>query len=148
MTVAPGKINNSLRNNYLISKVFFLFKKITFLKFLVVGGTCASLDLIILYSLTEFVGLWYIYSGTISFFVVSVVSFLLNKKFTFEDKNENKKNQYTKYVCVIFVGIVINNLFLYIFTEFLLIWYVISRVLSSLVALIWNYNMSKKIIFK
>lgn len=133
-----------LSDNFVLK---FLNKNKTFLKFVVVGGFCGLLDLIFLYLLTDIVHLWYLYSGVLSFIVISVISFLLNKKLTFRDKNKNYKRQYIIYIGITFVGLVINNSFLYIFTEFLAIWYILSRVFSSLIALGWNYTVSKKIIF-
>ena len=132
-----------LDKNYLIN----LLDKNTFLKFFLVGGFCGLLDLLFLYFLTDIVGLWYLYSGILSFIVVSVISFLLNKNLTFGDKNKNYKSQYLFYAFVTFIGLIINNSFLFVFTEFLGLWYIFSRVCSSLIALGWNYTVSKKIIF-
>lgn len=125
----------------------FLNKRKTFLKFFVVGGFCGLLDLFFLFLLTDILGLWYLYSGIISFILVSVISFLLNKNLTFKDKNENYKKQYIIYASVTFGGLIINNSFLFVFTDFFAIWYIFSRVLSSLIALGWNYTISKKFIF-
>jgi len=124
-----------------------LYKRITFLKFFIAGGFCGLLDLLLLYFFTDIFGLWYLHSGILSFIIVSVISFLLNKKITFRDKNENYKSQYLRYVFIILIGMIINNSFLYVFTDILGIWYVISRVFSSLIALIWNYTASKKFVF-
>ena len=135
---------------YLIEKLSyfqFLNKKIIFLKFFIVGGFCGFLDLLLLYFFTDILHIWYFYSGIIAFMIISIVSFLLNKNITFQDKNKNHVSQYAKYAVIILVGMAINNSFLYIFTDIVGIWYIISRVFSSLIALTWNYTMSKKIIF-
>ena len=135
---------------YLVEKLSrfpFLYGRITFLKFFIAGGFCGLLDLLLIYYFTDILGLWYLYSGILSFIIVSVVSFSLNKNITFKDKNENLQRQYLKYVLVILIGMTINNSFLYIFTDLLGVWYVVSRVFSSLIALIWNYTASKKFVF-
>ena len=134
---------------YLIKKLPFLqlSNKKTFIKFFITGGFCGLLDLVLLYFFTDTLGIWYIYSGIISFIFVSLISFLINKNLTFKDGSKNSVNQYSKYFLVILVGMAINNLFLFVFTDLFAIWYIISRIFSSLIALIWNYSASKKFIF-
>lgn len=119
----------------------------TFFKFFIVGGFCGLLDLIFLYLLTDIVGFWYLYSGILSFILVSLISFLFNKNITFKDRNAKYKKQYLMYVLVVFIGLVINNSFMFVFTDFFGLWYIISRVFSSLIALGWNYKMSRKFVF-
>lgn len=124
-----------------------LNKRRTFLKFFIVGGFCGLLDLTFLYFFTDIIGLWYFYSGILSFILVSVASFFLNKNITFKDRNKNYKKQYIIYFFITFIGLIINNSFLFIFTHFLGLWYIISRIFSSLIALGWNYSINRKFIF-
>lgn len=124
-----------------------LSRKRVFLKFLVAGGICGLLDLILLYLFTSVFGLWYLYSGIISFFIVSVFGFFLNKKITFQDARKNSPNQYVKYIIVILIGMIINNIFLFVLTGVFAVWYIASRIFSSLIALIWNYYGNRRFIF-
>jgi putative flippase GtrA len=133
----------STKNSYLR---FFSVNK-TFVRFFIVGGFCGLTDLVLLYLFTNYLDIWYLYSGIASFFIVSVISFFLNKKITFKDDNVNKTSQYIKYTVVILVGMIINNSFLFVFTDILKVWYILSRVFSSLIALSWNYSASKRFIF-
>lgn len=139
-----------MTERFLIKYPYFQFmnKRLIFIKFFIVGGFCGLLDLVLLYLLTDIFGIWYIYSGIISFSIVSAISFFLNKNITFKDRNKNNTNQYLRYTAVILVGMTINNFFLFAFTDILGIYYIVSRIFSSLIALIWNYSASKKFIFK
>lgn len=137
--------------DYLLDKYpffYFITGRRIFLKFVIVGGFCGILDLLLIYFFTDIMNVWYIYSGIISFILVSVVSFFLNKIITFKNKDGNYKNQYLGYLLIITGGIMINNFFLYVFTDMLGLWYVISRIFSSLIALFWNYRLNKVLIFQ
>lgn len=122
----------------------YITKK-TFFRFAFIGGFCALLDLALLYTLTDLFNIWYILSGIVSFLTVSVIGFYLNKKVVFRLHNSASFILYSKFLIIILIGMIINNLFLFIFTDFFGIWYIISRILSSLVALIWNYFGNKKV---
>jgi putative flippase GtrA len=125
----------------------FLKKRLTFIKFFFVGGFCGLFDLALLYFFTDILHIWYFYSGIISFIIVSFVSFALNKKVTFKNSDRKNSEQYLKYTGIILVGMIINNFFLFALTNMLGMWYIFSRIFSSLIALIWNYSSSKKFIF-
>lgn len=116
--------------------------------FFIVGGTCTVIDLFFLYYLTDVLGLWYIHSGIISFIVVSAISFILHKTISFNDGQKNLRTQYIKFLMVVSVGIVINNTILYLLTHFVGLWYIISRLGASFVAMVWNYTANSKLVFK
>lgn len=115
--------------------------------FFVVGGTCTAIDLALLYCLTDVLGLWYVYSGVISFIIVSAISFILHKTISFVDRQDKFHKQYVKFLFVVSVGMVINNSTLFVLTHFVGLWYIISRLVASFIAMIWNYTANSKLVF-
>lgn len=101
----------------------------------------------LLYFFTSILGLWYLYSGIISFSIVSIISFVLHKTFTFRNTAPNYYQQYFKFFGIILAGIIMNNGLLFIFTNLLGLWYILSRVLSSLIVMLWNYFNNAKRVF-
>lgn len=118
-----------------------------FLRFLIIGGLAGSIDLLLLYFFTSILGLWYIYSGILSFGIVSIISFVLHKRFTFRNDHPDYYQQYFKFFLVILGGMIINNGLLFIFTQTFGLWYIFSRILSSLIAMFWNYINNVKRVF-
>lgn len=118
-----------------------------FLRFLIMGGLAGSIDLLLLYFFTSILGLWYIYSGILSFGIVSIISFVLHKRFTFKNDRPDYYQQYFKFSLVILGGMIINNGLLFIFTQTFGLWYIFSRILSSLIAMSWNYFNNAKRVF-
>lgn len=118
-----------------------------FLRFFVIGGVSGLIDLMLIYFLTNSIGIWYLYSGIISFIIVSIISFILHKKITFKNHDPYYYKQYFKFFSVILIGIIINNGLLFIFTQFFGLWYIFSRILSSLIVMLWNYFNNIKRVF-
>ena len=116
--------------------------------FFIIGCGCAVLDLALIYILTDIVGIWYLLSGVLSFVVTASVNFALNKRFTFRNTSTEYRKQYSQFIIVAIMGLMINTSVLYLCTSVLGIWYLVSRVVSSLVAMVWNYLMNSKVVFR
>ena len=127
------------------------YKKITneFFKFAFVGLIGTVINLLILYSLTEFFGIYYLFSAGVAFIISASNNFILNKIWTFKERIKDKiLSKYVKFFSVSLVALFVNLFFLYIFTEFLGIYYMISQVIAIGIALIINFLGNKIWTFK
>lgn len=116
--------------------------------FFAIGGACALLDLGLLYLLTDRLGIWYLFSGMLSFLVTATLNFALNKRFTFHNDSPEYRRQYSKFILVAIMGLAINTMILFLCTSVLGVWYMASRVVASLTAMVWNYLMNSKVVFR
>ena len=115
-----------------------------FFKFAFVGGIGTLVNIIILYLLTEKAGIYYIISAIFSFIVAMTSNFILNKIWTFKESIKlNVGKKYLQFGLVSITALIVNLFFLYAFTEFLGIYYIISQVLAIGVALIINFLGNK-----
>jgi dolichol-phosphate mannosyltransferase len=115
-----------------------------FFQFAFVGLIGTFINLAILYMLTDILKIYYIYSAIASFIVAATSNFILNKTWTFKEKlHEKVVNKYVQFFLVSLVALTINLIFLYIFTEFLGIHYLISQFLAIGIALIINFLGNK-----
>jgi len=129
----------------------FKIKKrdIEFFKFALVGIIGTIIHLIILYLLTEFLGIYYIVSSLLGYLLALTIGFILNKTWTFKESfKTNVINKYIKFFTVCTVSLFVNLLFLYLLTEFLNIYYLISQVLAAGISLLLNFSGSKIWTFK
>ena len=111
-----------------------------FLKFALVGLTGTLIHLAILYYLTEFLGIYYLISAVVAFVVASSNNFFWNKIWTFDEKIGDKTaRKYVQFVIVSVVALLVNLFFLYLFTEFLGIYYLISQVIAIALSLWINF---------
>lgn len=115
-----------------------------FIKFAFVGLIGTFINVAILYLLTENLGIYYLFSATISFIIAMTNNFIWNKLWTFEEKiNLNLAGKYIKFSLVSVVALIINLFFLYIFTEIFGIYYIISQILAIGISLIINFFGNK-----
>ena len=122
--------------------------KTQFAKFAIAGLIFAVVNILILYALTDFLGIYYILSSVIAFFLGSTGNFLLNKKWTFKEKmRHNFFDKYIKAMSVNITAVVITIALLFILTEFLNIYYLISQTIAMAVAFVANFIGNKKIVF-
>ncbi|AQR97832.1 GtrA family protein [Clostridium saccharoperbutylacetonicum] len=66
-----------------MKKFFLIFFDISFLKFLIIGGFNCILSIAIMFSLYNLFGLGYWGSSMVSFTICSVISYVLNRKISF-----------------------------------------------------------------
>jgi putative flippase GtrA len=94
--------------------------------------------------LTEKAGVYYMISSIFSFIIAMSSNFILNKIWTFKEnvKLEIRK-KYLHFSLVSVSALLVNLLFLYIFTEVLGIYYIISQILAIGIALIINFFGNK-----
>lgn len=119
-----------------------------FIKFCIVGSTGALIHLGLLYILTEFFHIWYIFSAAVAFMVAVANNFMWNKYWTFKDKTPEIPRQFILYTVVNIISLGINLSVLYILTEYVGMWYMTAQVVAILVALSNNYLGNKKFTFR
>lgn len=113
-----------------------------------VGGFAFVVDYGGLYILTEYCGLYYLLSATISFILGLVVNYLLSTRWIFsKSKLKNKTAEFLVYSLIGVVGLGLNSLFLYLFTDGLHIYYMLSKIITAAVVMLWNFFARKIILF-
>ncbi len=120
-----------------------LFKE--FIKFGIVGGIGTLINIGILYFFTEKFGIHYLISAIFSFIIAMTSNFILNKIWTFkENVREKIGKKYLQFSLVSIAALLVNLLFLYIFTDVLGIYYIISQILAIGISLIINFVGNKR----
>ena len=125
-----------------------IFGKNILLRYLVAGITGASTQIGLLYVFTDIVGLWYIYSSLLAFLIAIIISFTLQKFWTFADGEIKKAHyQFAYYMGVAVLGIFINTIFMYIFVSIFGIWYILAQIITGGIIAVFNFIMYKFFIF-
>jgi len=133
----------------LASYISYKRAHIQFMKFAFVGFIGTIINLLILYTFTEFFGIYYLLSAIFAFLIAATNNYILNKIWTFNEKiKQNFISKYIKFLSVSIFALVFNLIFLYIFTELAGIYYLISQVLAIGIVLIINFLGNKIWIFK
>jgi len=113
------------------------------IRFVIVGGISFVIDYMGLYVLTEYVNINYLISSSISFTIAVIVNYILSIKFVFR-KAKNGYKQLFLFILSSIIALFLNQLCMWFFVELMSLYYMISKLLATLIVTIWNYITKKK----
>lgn len=135
-----------------IRKIFFNQSNNTLLqlfRYTFVGGLAFMIDFGLLFALTEYAGFHYLFSATISFVAGLIVNYLLSKVWVFTRSTIAKRElEFLIFAVIGIIGLLINNLFLWLLTNVIGLWYMFSKVLVTIITYLWNFFVRKLILFR
>lgn len=112
--------------------------------FAIVGFIATVINLVFLYIFTEFLGIYYMFSAVLAFFIADLVKYIINTKWTFNTRlRRNFFRRYYKFFCVSMIALVLNLGLLYSLTEFLGVYYLVSQVIAIAITLWINFIGNK-----
>ena len=115
------------------------------IRFSVVGGIATIIDFAFLYIFKEFLNINIIIANTLSFIISVTYNYIASITWVFNvNKNKNKNVQFILFIVLSVVGLIINNIILYILTDKLNIYYLISKVIATIIVMIFNFVTRKK----
>lgn len=147
------KFNNQSVVSVLNFFKIFVSKKLSFnnqlIRFLISGGSAAVVDLSVLFLLVEIFNMWYVVSVVIAFLVALLVSFTLQKYWTFKNMDTKKILwQGPIFFVIQSVNFVINTLGVIFFVEYIGLHPVLSQVIVGFLLAISSYFIFSRFIFK
>lgn len=116
------------------------------IRFLVVGGGTFFLEFILLYVFTEILGIYYLISSAMAFTIAVIVNYFLCIHWVFQGKTNTSVKSRIVFIGSSIVGLGINQACMWFFVEFMAIYYLVAKVLSTGIVTAWNYVMKKNAI--
>ena len=114
-----------------------------------VGGFAFIVDFGSLFVLTEFIHIYYLISAAIAFILGLGTNYILSIIWVFDKRIF--KNKYIEFMIFGIIGIVglgLNELFIWFFTEKMHFYYLISKIISTFFVYLWNFFARKFILFR
>jgi len=122
--------------------------KIQFARYLIVGGIAFLFDFLTLFFFTEIIILHYLISNILGFIVGLVINYSLSISWVFNKRTLGSKSaEFTVFAIIGIIGLALNELFLWIFTDAFGVYYLISKLIATLLVLIWNFVSRRFILF-
>ncbi len=113
-------------------------------KYFIVGGFCTTLDLAMLFVLTHVTDIKYITSSIISFMSGTVLNYYLCTFWIFKIRViEKRHHEFFYYTIITAIGLGINTLLIWSFTEFIGLYFMLSKLLATFVTYWWNFGARK-----
>jgi len=123
--------------------------KIQMFRYLFVGGAAFIVDFLSLFVLTDFFGIYYLISAAIAFILGLVANYLLSISWVFNKRKLNKRHiEFGVFALIGIVGLGLNEVFIWVFTQDLQIYYLMSKILAAVIILFWNFFARKFILFR
>jgi dolichol-phosphate mannosyltransferase len=150
-----GRKSNQLQNNSDVveqkkhKSVLFLSKAG---RFFTVGASGLVVNYVVSFLLSNVVSnIWYIQATLIGIIVSITTNFLLNKVWTFEDRDFSIRHffkQYTLFLALCGLGAVIQLSLVFVFVEYSSIQYGLALIIAVCVSSLGNFLLNKKITFE
>ena len=120
--------------------------KIQFFRYLFVGGFAAVVNIGSLFVLKEFLHIYYIIANVIGFVLGLITNYILSKWLVFaKEKSMNNIVEFIVYTIIGVIGLILDTFFLFLFTDKMGIYYMISKIISTGLVFIWNFSGRKGI---
>ncbi len=118
-------------------------------RYTLVGGLAFAVDFGSLFVCTEFFGIHYLLSAAIAFLLGLTANYLLSIIWVFNQRAvKNKLLEFYIFALLGIVGLGINELLIYVCTEFASMHYLFSKLVATGAAFLWNFASRKTILFQ
>jgi putative flippase GtrA len=117
-----------------------------FLRFALVGAVATAAHYLVLITLAELAGVDPVLATVVGFGVGAIVSYTLNRRYTFAVRPEFMRGL-AKFLVVIAIGAVLNAAIVAFFIRTGL-HYMIAQVIATGLVLIWNFAASRLVVFR
>lgn len=116
-------------------------------RYIFVGGTAFAVDFLFLYFFSDICGIYYLISAIFSFIISVLVNYVMSTRWVFNQDNiENKVVEFNLFLLISTIGLVFTEILLYFFTDILGMYYLISKIISAIIVLFWNF-LARRVMF-
>lgn len=121
---------------------------IQFFRYIFVGGVAFFVDALSLWACEKIMD--YLFAAAIAFVLGLAVNYIISVKFVFSESEQvsSKLKEFVIYAVIGIVGLLLTELILYALTEWMHIYFMISKIVAAAIVLLWNFIARKKIIYK
>ena len=115
--------------------------------FIVIGFICYLIGMGQLILLVEWLNLEVNLANVIASLITIFICYLLNAKFVFKAGRYSKAKEIFAFFLFSSIGFFLNVALMFILTKYLLIWYVVSKTVVTLIVAVFNFVSRKKLVF-
>ena len=113
-------------------------------RFCFVGGLSLIVDCAVLFGLTEFFNVHYLYSAGISFTVSVIFNYWLCVKYVFKNAKKQTPKQAAIFIGSSVVGLGLNQICMWLFVEIVALHYMLAKLGATVIVTLWNYVAKRK----
>lgn len=115
-------------------------------KFVVVGGIATLIDWVIYFVLFNYFHIFPLISNVISYSISVIYNFIMSVKWVFDTKDKSMKRLLFEFIILSLIGLIISEFIIWFFLEILSFNSIIAKILSTLIVMIINFILRKKVL--
>lgn len=118
-------------------------------RYIIAGFIVTACDFVILTTGTEVFHIYYLISACFSFVLCSILHYIISIKYIFHSRCfDNACHEFTVFLLIGIISLVIFELLMFSFTELMQIHYLISKVIVTGIMFTFNFISRKLILFR
>jgi putative flippase GtrA len=122
---------------------------IQFFRYIFVGGIAFIVDFSLLFIFTDIFNIYYLISAALAFLIGTIVNYILSIYWVFDKRSlKNKSFEFGIFALIGFIGLGLNELIIWFFTEQIHFHYLVSKIISAWFVLLWNFSARKFLLFR
>ncbi|WP_283389278.1 GtrA family protein [Barnesiella viscericola] len=122
---------------------------VQFVRYFFVGSFAFVVDFGLLYILTEYAGLHYLLSATLSFISGLLVNYIISCIWVFSNsKFKNRLVEFLFFAAIGVVGLLLNDALIWLFTDCIGTHYMFSKIVAAAIVYLWNFFARKYLVFR
>lgn len=120
---------------------------IQFFRYIFVGGVAFLADGGSLFLITT-IGVNYLISVIFAFVIGLAVNYGLSKLLVFENSSVNGKIEFLVYGIIGVIGLGFTEIIMYVLTEIVGLYFMVSKVIATIIVLVWNFVARKITLYR
>jgi putative flippase GtrA len=117
-------------------------------RYIISGGCAAFTSIGLLFIFVHFFGIHYLIASMIAFVLGFLVSFTMQKFWTFNNRETSRTHtQLALYLAITLINLLINTALVYIFVAWLGLWYLLAQIIASVLIALYSYFVYQRFVF-
>lgn len=118
------------------------------IRYSISGAIAFSVDIALLFILTEFADINYLIAAVIAFITGMLIVYLLSISWVFPIRSlKSRQKEIWIFFFIGIIGLCLNEVIIWSFTEFVNLHYMASKLISTTIVYFWNFFNRKYILF-
>lgn len=122
---------------------------IQFFRYIFVGGIAFIVDFGSLYIFTDIFGVYYLISAAIAFILGLIANYALSINWVFNKHTlDNMWSEFAIFAFIGIIGLFLNEIIIWFFTDYIGLFYLLSKIIAAALILFWNFFARKFTLFR
>jgi putative flippase GtrA len=119
----------------------------TSVRYIILGIVCVVMDMGLLILMVEYLGFSYFNSNIFTFCVVNLFNYIVSRQWVFQPTGIKRRIEFPVFMVCVTVGLLISQLCLWYLVEYWNLDYRISKLVSTVLVVTWNFTTRKYLVF-